>query len=891
MATDLRVARVTAPASASFGQTVQVQFVITNAGTAPAATPWTDRIYISQTMNALTTLLTSANALSVPLSAGTSYTNTLSVTLPLASGSAPGQYFIVVSADHGDDVPESDELNNLRSAPIVLSLPPMPDLAVVRVEAPATAQPGGPVALVYAVTNQGAFTAGPVWSETLYLSTNSTGAGLIELATLLFTNSLPPATGLTRTQSVTIPAEGLAGSFWLAAQVDSRNDVIESNENNNIGVAPQSTLVPAVLTLRLSGTQINEGASQPIIATVTRNGSRTAPLTVNIANGGPTELSVPAQVTIPAGSASASFNIMAILDGVVDGPKIVTVNASAAGFVPATAQITVLDVDLPELMLRFTSSEVLEGQSMVAQVERNYGSEQVVVTLASSSAAQLSVPATVTIPANQMQAQFTLQALDDTQTEPVLGVNITASANGYRSTSGTVNVLDDDWPELVLAIAPAVFSEGAGPQAARATLTRSTVSPRALEVELESSNTNALRVPRLVTIPASETSVSFNVSAVDNDRVDGEKTVEIRSWFRASRSATRLGQGTPATVTVTDDDGPTLRLAVDRMVLPEGQSPAATGTVTRNTSPGSALVVSLISGDTNELVVPPSVTIPAGEVSATFPISTADDDVTDGNKPVTITATAAGFTAGSIQVTVTDVNLPDLVVSSVTVPSNAQTETYIDVAYTIRNQGMVPTASTSIVQRVYLSTDALVGDDILMGQFAFNGALPADTQFAQTLPIHLPQTAGDYWVIVATDANNSVVELLEDNNLGISITPVRVVPAYTAVVSTDIEVAPANTPVPMKGMATLPDGKPAAFSLVNIHISVRGTTRTIAALTDSQGRFATSWQPLPGEAGFYEIAAGHPGEPVPAPQDRFYLLGMKAQPAQPSVRLSEGSSV
>jgi len=163
--------------------------------------------------------------------------------------------------------------------------------------------------------------------------------------------------------------------------------------------------------------------------------------------------------------------------------------------------------------------------------------------------------------------------------------------------------------------------------------------------------------------------------------------------------------------------------------------------------------------------------------------------------------------------------------------------------------------------------------------------------FSQTLPIRLPQTAGNYWVIVVTDAANNVVELLEDNNVGVSLTPVQVAPAYSAVVSTDLEAAPANTPVPLTGRASRGGGQPATFSLVDIHIRVRGTTRTIAALTDVAGNFATTWQPLQGEAGYYEIAAGHPGEATPVAQDSFHLLGLKAQPERPSVRLSEGSSV
>ncbi|MBE0545906.1 MAG: pre-peptidase C-terminal domain-containing protein, partial [Verrucomicrobia bacterium] len=892
VAIDLRVSRVTAPATAEFGQTVPVEVVVTNAGSAPASFAWTDRLYWSPTSNTLATLLNTFDAAVIPLLPGASYTNTANVTLPHTGASTPGVYHLVLAADHGNAIAESNENNNLGSAAITLSLPPMPDFAVVNVLAPTNAAPGETLPLIWTTTNQGPTGITGVWSETVFLATNSAGAGLQELATHLVTNTLAAGGAITRTQAVTIPTSGVLGNLWFAVQADSRGDVIELSEANNLGVATNSTLVPAVLTLQLNLSQITEGASQPVVATVTRNGSRAAALTVTLINGDPTEVSLPAQVIIAAGQASASFNIVALADGEVDGSQVVTIGASAPGFESAAANLTVLDADLPQLSLIPFTDQILEGEAIAALVMRNGGTNAAVqVAVNSSSPGQLSVVSPVTIPAGEYFTHTEIRALDDTLVEAPLGVTVTVSTPGYHPGATNITILDNDWPTLTLAIAPDTLSEGAGPQAAMATLTRAPVSARPLEVELRSSNTNALRVPSLVTIPGGTTVITFPVATVNNDLVDGDKNVEVRAWFRASGSANRLGEALIVPVTVTDDDGPTLRVAFSQNLVAEGLNPAAIGTVTRNAGTNAALLVTLVSSDPSELTVPPTVTIPAGAFSAQFNAASVADGETDGNQTVTVTASAAGLTAGAAQITVSDINLPDLVVVGITVPATAATEEFVDIGYQIRNQGVVASPSNAIVQRIYLSPDPFVGDDILISQLSLNVSLPAGSQFGQSFAARLPQAAGNYWVIVETDVLNNVLEIIENNNVGISPNPIQVVPAYEAVVATTLENAPANTPVTMTGHATRPGGLPAQFALVNIHINVRGTTRVIAALTDVVGNFATTWQPLPGEAGYYEIAASHPGATAPAAQDSFSLLGMKAQPAQPSVRLSEGSSI
>lgn len=83
-------------------------------------------------------------------------------------------------------------------------------------------------------------------------------------------------------------------------------------------------------------------------------------------------------------------------------------------------------------------------------------------------------------------------------------------------------------------------------------------------------------------------------------------------------------------------------------------NPASTGTVSRAVSTASDLVVNLASSDVTEATVPVTVTIPANQTSVTFPITVVDDNFPDGNKSVTITATAADATAGTAMITVED---------------------------------------------------------------------------------------------------------------------------------------------------------------------------------------------------------------------------------------------
>lgn len=125
--------------------------------------------------------------------------------------------------------------------------------------------------------------------------------------------------------------------------------------------------------------------------------------------------------------------------------------------------------------------------------------------------------------------------------------------------------------------------------------------------------------------------------------------------MRVGRLNLSQNQVAPDTLTVTDAES--LIVSIIPTSVAENAGPAAVqGTVTRsNTDDLSAdLVVSLLSSDTTELTVPATVTIPAGQASATFSINAVDDSVIDGTQTVTISASAAGYSSIGDTLSVTD---------------------------------------------------------------------------------------------------------------------------------------------------------------------------------------------------------------------------------------------
>ena len=210
---DLTVSAVSVTPSARFGQTVSITWTVKDVGTALANANWSDGLFLSKDTNpanGVRLLVTNAPS---TLAAGSNYTMTADVTLPLANSLPPGSYLLLAAADISNTQPESNEGNNIASAPIALTLPPLPDLVATNLLAPGAVSPGESVTLNWVVTNQGTATASGVWTETALLTADASLANAESLAVFTFTNTLSVGDFLVRTQAVTVPLTTAVGIF------------------------------------------------------------------------------------------------------------------------------------------------------------------------------------------------------------------------------------------------------------------------------------------------------------------------------------------------------------------------------------------------------------------------------------------------------------------------------------------------------------------------------------------------------------------------------------------------------------------------------------------------------------------------------------------------------
>ncbi len=584
------------------------------------------------------------------------------------------------------------------------------------------------------------------------------------------------------------------------------------------------------------------------------------------------------------GGVDEFFSVPWAFDSVVDGPyQLRAVGMTASDFSVERVVSVVIDA---ELILGMTLDATLEeGQTLSGQVAINRTrSTDYSVTISSSRPGQIDPGPPALIPAGQTSALFTLTGLQDTQIEAPSDIRIEATGMNARAASAVVMLLDDDWPGLLLSVDREVISEGDGSQAAMATLERVEVSPEAVTVWLTNTDPSAVMLPEQVTFPAGQATVQFPIAAVDDTVPDGTQSATIRAELRLDGYGTVV-ESNAITLEVGDDEGPRLELIYEADWLLEGGQ--AEAILRRLDSSTAALTVSLSVDASGHLDLPGTVEIPANQTEVAVPFAAVSTVETEGHRFVKITAAAAGHSPGQATVLVTDLSLPDLVTKDVRASSEVATEEEFLVRYAIENRGLM--AASDFLQRIWLSEDSVLGDDVLLSQYAFAGELDPGVSFSRSETVRSPRVTGMYWILVTTDAVDAVEEMLESNNATLISEPLVVTAAYGATVSTEVETIPANTPIPLTGSAWK-DGAKVPHSMVNIHIRRGETERVIAALTNSVGDFAVNWQPLPGEGGFYEIGAVHPGIGEAPTQDQFTILTVDTDFPEEVIAFEESAS-
>ncbi len=413
--------------------------------------------------------------------------------------------------------------------------------------------------------------------------------------------------------NVVIPAEadglGIVHLSITAETVTSNvvDFTMSSLPTNRIGLAG----------LALSSSII--AAGDAVSATITLNAPAPAGgIMVRLSSSNDSIARVPVFVTVPE---KALFVSVPIQTTSPVFSQDIEITASTSG-VSRTATLRVNRSDAPSLSsVALDPASVSGGASVAGTVGLSANAPLGGVTVAlQSSAPELQVPAAVVVPFGKNTASFTAA------TSPVADIimaKVTATLDGVTKTASvTLN------PLFVLTLTPASVAGGSD---ASGKVTLPDVSPAGgISIQLQSSDLTTARVPASVSINAGQISGQFTISTTPPV---SDRTVTITATYRGA------SQSRPLTVT-SGLQGVISKLEIAPATVKGGAT--ATGTVTLARPAGAAGIrISLSSDSPITVGLDLFVTVPAGQISATFPIRTS---AVASARTVTITA-AAGDSA------------------------------------------------------------------------------------------------------------------------------------------------------------------------------------------------------------------------------------------------------
>ena len=325
-----------------------------------------------------------------------------------------------------------------------------------------------------------------------------------------------------------------------------------------------------------------------------------------------TAVTVPATVTVAAGQTTATADITTVA---VTSNTSVTLTATLLG-VTKTAIVTLTAPSITRLSIN--PSTVVGGNTSTATVDITSPAPAggLVIALASNRSDVLA-PVTVTVPAGQN----TLSVLIPTRAVlSQVDAVVTATLNGVsRATNLTLTA-----PALTsVALNPSMIRGG---EEATLTVQLTSLAPASgVTVALASTN-SALILPASVTVPAGETTVK---STLATRAVTARENGQLTATFAGVSKSVQVSVLAPVMASLT----------IEPNAVVGGTG--ASGTLELSSvAPNGGLVVSLASNRSG-VVVPATITIPAGSTTVSFAIQTSkvNADVT-----ASITATLNGNT-------------------------------------------------------------------------------------------------------------------------------------------------------------------------------------------------------------------------------------------------------
>lgn len=531
----------------------------------------------------------------------------------------------------------------------------LPDLTIVgQIQAPASVESGSNFTISFSVKNIGVGnTAGTTWNDFVYVSNDATFSNddlLLSNTTNL--RQLDPDSIYFRSVTVSLPLD-YSGNYYFFVRTDRNNSVAELLEDNNQAMTSNATAVtlktlPDILVkdIQPANTNVNPGDSITINWKVENRGGITATggwserITIVPVSGLKIVISPNTEYRLPLPSGSiidrsrkikipeiAKFSGEASIEiELFPFPELQEYAADKANNKAQSAgKIALAD----NLTLVIQSASVLESTPLPVRciVTRSGDfTAELIVSLAASAAGQVTIPATVSIPANQSSIVFNLNAVNNVVLDGTRNVNITASAPTYTNSVKTITILDDEKPSLSAILSNYSPTEG---ETIELTVTRDLVTDQALNVSIATNKPNQWTFPAAVVIPANVATGMVSVLVTD----DIIPELKADAVIYVSSAGVTTGQ---VTASIADNDIPQVSFEILSDTVSESAGVYATWGLITRVKGDENITVNLTQSPAGDLFFPATITLGKGVGSQKFNIGVVDNGDVDGYRKITI---------------------------------------------------------------------------------------------------------------------------------------------------------------------------------------------------------------------------------------------------------------
>ena len=796
------------------------------------------------------------------------------INFPMAvpTGLDPGTEYAVSLSDviitnrKGDNIQGNSNVNGSYT----VQREDAPDLATTDVNITgSTLVPGNSVTVSWKVSNVGNADTRSGWTERVYLVSTETEE-VVHVGNTYFSNTLLKGGYITRNATFSLSQTvGLEGEVTAKVVVEPNSGCGEYNADRANNTATGGTAeLEKHLFLTAPDKSVKEGQSMRL--TLKRSGDRSMDETFSITSSLPDHAKVSATVTIAKGQSAASFDVVCPDNNVVNTYSEVTITVTKDHGYPqdVATSLNIKDDELLPLEVKLDKTEYNEGETMKATVSVPYriGNDTLTVYFSVEKPKRFRLPKSYTFEPGATKAVIDIPIIDDNIAANDETLQLSVSADHHLTGTALFVLKDNDVPAISMTLLPTTISEAAGYNAVHATIKRTEAKNSKITLKLSDDSNGELYYTTPITMPEGTEEVTFPIGVKDNQKVDGTRKVKFSAAiYITDCGCSAIGDKQTVvsdTITILDNDGPTLSVTSNKTTILEGDNTGATLTISRNDATTNPLTVTL-SAKGDDLQFAKTVTIPAGKESVTTPFVALSNATSEGNRTISIIASSDGYSPGTVWMLISDQTLPDAEMQTPSCDAEIEAGSKAKVTVTVKNIGAINMPKGTQIRTSIGSSSTMTQTD---------ADIAVGATYTSVVELDAPSVPGSYRVTAEINPNGTVTELQTINNS--AYTETTVTTAYTYGIGADKSTYNIGDKVVLGGTVKTRGGAAAANVEVEPYIIYAGSRTALKATTDAEGNYSVEYTLQAGMGGEYGYGVCTPGENISTQQSTFNVYGI-----------------